>query len=198
MRLGLCLLAAVVAVVIAAPDRSVQADRGVALDIGRIDVDEKLSRGGSYNLPSIGVRNPGTETTRYQMGVTYIDDQDGRRAPEGWFAFEPAEVTLAPGESAPVSVKLDIPAGARPDDYEALIQAAIAPEGEGTTVGAAAAARLRFTVKPSNILQAWQLRAETWAGDNQPWTTLLPLTAVVVVLAWWLRRRFTISIGRRD
>jgi hypothetical protein len=175
-----------------------RAQQGVAVDIGRIDVDEKLSRGGSYNLPSIGVRNPGTETTRYQMGVTYIDDQDGRRAPEGWFAFEPAEVTLAPGESAPVSVKLDIPAGARPDDYEALIQAAIAPEGEGTTVGAAAAARLRFTVKPSNILQAWQLRAETWAGDNQPWTTLLPLTGVVVVLAWWLRRRFTISIGRRD
>jgi hypothetical protein len=106
-------------------------------------------------------------------------------------------VTLDAGQTAPVSVTLDIPPGARPDDYEALIQAEMAPEGEGATVGAAAAARLKFTVKPSNLLQAWQLEAETWFSDNRPWTILVPIVAAVAAAAWWLRRRFTINIGRR-
>ncbi|MGH2610295.1 MAG: hypothetical protein ACRDHF_14530, partial [Tepidiformaceae bacterium] len=77
------------------------------------------------------------------------------------------------------------------------IQAAIEAEGEGTTVGAAAAARLTFTVKPSNILQAWQLEAETWFNGNRPWTILGPLAGALLGAAWWLRRRFTVSIGRR-
>ncbi|MEX0783266.1 MAG: hypothetical protein WD557_11490 [Dehalococcoidia bacterium] len=189
----------ILAVVIAAVGRGeASADVGVALDVGKIEIEQKLSRGGDYRLPMIGVRNPGSETTTYRMGVNYSGEQTVRRAPEAWFSFDPAEVTLAPGETAPVSVTLDIPAGARPDDYEALIQAEIAPVGEGTTVGAAAAARLKFTVKPSNILQAWQLETETWFGDNQPWTIVVPAVAALVALAWWMRRRFTISIGRRD
>jgi hypothetical protein len=197
MRLGLTPLLGILLLVATWPD-VVRGDRGVAVDIGRIDVEERLSRGGTYQLPSIGVRNPGTETTDYRMGVSYVQDQDGRRAPEAWFSFDPQEVTLAPGETTPVSVTLDIPAGARPDDYEALLQAEIVPEGEGTTVGAAAAATLKFTVKPSNILQAWQLEAETWFGEKQPWTTVVPLGAAFLAVAWWLRRRFTVSIGRRD
>jgi hypothetical protein len=56
----------------------------VAVDIGRIDVEQKLSRGGTYQLPTIGVRNPGTETTRYVMGISHIQDQSGRRAPADW------------------------------------------------------------------------------------------------------------------
>lgn len=193
MRLALCLIVACAVL----PVSLVLADRGVAVDVGRIDVQQKLSRGGDYRLPNIGVRNPGTETTTYRMGVSHVEGQSGRKAPEAWFSFDPEQLTLAPGEAAPVSVKLEIPAGAPPDDYEALLKAEIAPEGEGTTVGAAAAARLKFTVKPSNILQAWQLEAEDWFKDHQPWTVLLPLLAIAILLMWWLRRRFTFSVGRR-
>lgn len=194
MKTALCLVLA--AIVFLLPS-SARGDGGVAIDIGRVDVSEKLSRGGEYHLPSIGVRNPGTQVTTYRMGVTYIQDQAGRKAPASWFSFDPEEFTLAPGEARPVSVTLDIPAGARPDDYEALLKAEIAPEGEGTTIGAAAAARLKFTVKPSNILQAWQLEAETWFKDNQPWTVVLPLAALALGALWWMRRRFTFSVGRR-
>jgi hypothetical protein len=175
----------------------VRAERGVALDVGRIEVDRDLSRGGSYKLPPIGVHNPGTETADYRIGVTYIDDQRGERPPVDWFSFDPSEVTLAPGEAAPVTVTLNIPAGANPDDYEALIQAAVAPEGEGTTVGVAAAARLEFTVKPSNMLEAWQLEAEGWIEDNRPWLILAGFGATVLGTAIWVRRKFTVSIGRR-
>ena len=40
-----------------------------------------------------------------------------------------------------VRIELDVPPGARPDDYEALIVASIVAEGEGTSLGGAAAAR---------------------------------------------------------
>ena len=39
------------------------ADRGVSVDLGRIDIDQKLEPGGSYTLPTMGVRNPGSELT---------------------------------------------------------------------------------------------------------------------------------------
>jgi hypothetical protein len=173
------------------------ADQGVAVDIGAIDVTQKLSRGGTYELPAIGVRNPGTETTTYEMGVSHVEGQDGRPVPEEWVEFEPEKLTLEPGQTAPVSVTLDIPSGARPDDYEALLTAQVAAEGEGTTIGAAAATRLQFEVKPSNLLQAWQLEAQTWFKDHQPWTTLAPLVAILALAVWLFRRKFTVSLGRR-
>lgn len=173
------------------------ADKGVAVDLGIIYVQERLSRGGTYELPVIGVRNPGTETTTYEMGVSHVQGQDGRPVPEGWLDFEPDKLTLDPGQTAPVSVTLDIPSGARPDDYEALLTAQVAPEGEGTTIGAAAATRLQFEVKPSNLLQAWQLEAQTWFKDHQPWTTLAPLVAMLALVLWLFRRKFTVSLGRR-
>jgi hypothetical protein len=192
-------IAAIVLVTVAlgATPLAVQADRGVAMDVGAIDVDDRLSRGGEYRLPDLGVRNPGTERTTYAMGVGHVVDQSGREAPPAWFGFEPAELTLDPGEAAPVSVTLDIPSGARPDDYEALLRAEIVTGNEGTTVGAAAATRITFTVKPSNLLQAWQLEAEDWFRDNQPWATIVPLAAVLAAVLWFLRRRFTFSVQRR-
>ena len=38
------------------PIAGVRADVGVAIDIGRMSIDQKLSKGGSYQLPTIGVR----------------------------------------------------------------------------------------------------------------------------------------------
>src|SRR5215211_6330170 len=51
------------------------ADIGVAMDVGKVAIDQKLEKGGSYQLPSIGVRNPGSETATYRMGVSYLQDQ---------------------------------------------------------------------------------------------------------------------------
>ena len=90
-----------------------------------------------------------------------------------------------------------VPTGARPDDYEALIQAEIATEDEGTTVGAAAAARVSFTVKPSNLLQAWQLETQDFLREKSPWSYLVPGALGLGLVGWWLRKRFTINVGRR-
>jgi hypothetical protein len=168
----------------------VRADVGVAIDIGRIAVDQKLSKGGSYQLPSIGVRNPGSETATYRMGVSYLQDQAEREPPSGWFTFSPATFELEPGATVPVQITLEIPTDAEPDDYAALIQAQIAPSGEGAQVGAAAASQLTFTVEPSTILEAWLLRGRRLMEAWSPWSYLLPIAAISTVAAGWLRHRY--------
>ena len=173
------------------------ADEGVALDVGSIKVEQRLSRGGTYNLPPIGVRNPGDEMTSYRMGIDFVEDQDGRRPKASWFSFEPEEFTLEPGQTTRVRIELKVPPGARPADYEALVVASIVTEGEGTALGGAAAARLDFEVKASNWLEALWLWLRYWFSDNAPWSYLIVggVAAAGVFVA--LRRRFAFRIERR-
>ena len=92
------------------------ASTGVSIDVGKIEISEQLSPGGEYHLPTFGVRNPGTETASYEIVVSYLDEPT-LRPPAGWFRFDPATLTLAAGESRPVSIVLDVPPGAEPGDY---------------------------------------------------------------------------------
>lgn len=173
------------------------ADKGVSVDLGVIDVSQKLSRGGRYSLPTIGVRNPGSEASRYMMGISYLEAQSDKRPPADWFDFEPEEFRLGPGETQPVAITLRVPTDARPDSYAALLSAQILPEGKGAQVGAAAGARLQFTVKPSNVLQAWQLKAETFLRDYSPWSYIAPAAVALLAASVWLTRRFSFRLERR-
>ncbi|MBA4181155.1 MAG: hypothetical protein C0506_11250 [Anaerolinea sp.] len=173
------------------------ADAGVAIDLGAIDINQKLSRGGTYQLPTMGVRNPGSEPSDYVMTVGSFQDQRERQPPQAWFAFSPSSFSLGPGETQPVRIELNIPTGARPDDYRALLEARLAVAGEGAAVGAGAGARVSFTVKPSNVLQAWQLQAQTWMADRGPWSYLIPFLMVFALVAWFLMRRFELRVARR-
>jgi len=170
------------------------ATTGVSVDLGRVDITEQLSPGGSYNLPTIGVRNPGTERTSYTMVANPITDPTHKAPPAGWFHFDPASVTLDPPATAPVHIRLIVPTDATPGDYIALVGAEIQTPGGGATVGAAAAARTTFTVAPSNALEA----ALVWLG--QTFTDLLPWSAVVTSLVvlggalWLVRRRFSFGL----
>lgn len=194
--LGWAVVAAGVILMLAAPGAAL-ADKGVAIDLGAVDITQKLSRGGTYQLPVMGVRNPGTEQSDYVMTIGYFQDQKERQPAPAWFTFAPASFSLAPGETQAVRVELNIPTGARPDDYRALLEARLGAVGEGATVGAGAGARVSFTVKPSNLFQAWQLKAQTWMSDNGPWSYLVPLLAAFALAAWWLMRRFEFRVARR-
>lgn len=193
------LLAATVASVllICAGGERAGADQGVAVDLGRIAIDKKLSKGGTYQLPIMGVTNPGDERTRYQMGVSYFEGQTEERPPLEWFTFSPAEFELEPGRTQPVTTSLRIPSGAEPADYLGLLQASIASDREGARVGAAAGARLSFTVKPSSLLEAWTLRLRDRLDDWMPWTYVVPALAALALAAWWLGRRFRFTVSRK-
>jgi hypothetical protein len=176
------------------------ATSGVSIDLGRIDITEQLSPGGSYNLPTFGVRNPGTERTSYTIVANPVLDPARKAPPAAWFRFDPATVTLDPGATQPVHVRLVVPTDAAPGDYIVLVGAQIASQGSGATVGAAAAARTTFTVAPANAIDA----ALTWLGqtfsDLLPWSAIVPGVAVVLLAVWLLRRRFSfgLTVQRRE
>jgi hypothetical protein len=165
--------------------------QGVAIDLGRIDVDDELDPGSSYQLPTVRVRNPGTIASGYRMAIQPIADT---LAPdEGWFVFTPASFELDPEARQPVEVTLRLPADAEAGTYEALVSAQVAPAGEGARVGAAAATRLTFQV------------AATPPPREPPPVALGPaagwLLGLLVLLALWLlvrlARRYNVRIERR-
>jgi hypothetical protein len=193
-RAGSSVIALGVALLVGAAP--VAAGRAVSIDVGSIAVREQLVPGGEYRLPTFGVRNPGTESTAYVLTVSYVDGQEGLRPPAEWFTFEPATLTLGVGESRAVETKLRIPADAEPGDYAALIGPQIAPDGSGPRVGAAAAARLTFTIQPSSALDAWLRMIWRFLLEN-PWVWIVALVVLAAVVLWFLRRRFRFSIQRR-
>jgi hypothetical protein len=194
--LSTVLLVSIAAAIVARPVTA-QSGIGVALDTGRVDVTQRLSKGGTYQLPVVGVRNPGSEAATYTMGTSFLEGQSGRRVPEGWFSFSPQRFTIAPGSTQPVRVTLDIPTRARPDTYAALLHAQVAPSGEGAQIGAAAAAPVTFAVRPSTLPEAWLLRGRSLLADHAPWWYVLPSLALAALALRWLTRRFRFRLERR-
>ena len=176
---------------------SAGADRGVAIDLGSIAIERDLAKGGRYTLPTIGVRNPGDEVTRYHMSVTYFQSQTERRPDAGWLEFSPADFELMPDQTQPVNIELQIPPGARPGDYAALLQARIVQDGDGVELGAAAGTRLSFTVEPSSFLEAWLLWLGEFLEDYWPLIVLVVGGVASAALYRWARRRFTFKVERR-
>jgi hypothetical protein len=185
----------VLAVLAVAPAAS--ADRGVALDLGRLDVAQTLTPGGGYRLPPVGVRNPGDEVTSYRIVVSHVQGQQGRPIPPAWFRFEPRNVTLKPGKTQKVQARLSLPTGADPGDYEGLLAAQIVTKGKGAQVGAAAAAKVTFSVESATLLGAWWYRASTFFSGHEPWSWLLPALVTMALAAAQARARFSFRVERR-
>jgi len=173
------------------------ADIGVALNVGRIDVNERLLPGGAYELPTMRVRNPGTVKTSYRMVVSSLPGEDRLAPDREWLSFSPAEIKLKPGQSAPVRVRMRLPSGAEPGDYEGLIAAQIVSKGKGPQVGAAAAARLTFTVGSSGWLDSLWRRLKRFFSENAPQSWALPLAGGLVFGGWQFRRRYGITVTRK-
>lgn len=190
------LLGAFVVTVAAAP--AVAASTGVAIDLGRITIQQNLTPGGSYRLPTMGVRNPGTETTSYELKASPLEIDGREPSPASWFSFSPARLTLKPNGTRAVKVRIDLPTGADPGDYVALVGPQIVTKGSGAQVGAAAASRVTFTVEPATTLHAWWLKAKTLFRNHAPWSWLLPLLIAVAAAVSQTRSRFSFRVERRQ
>ena len=71
------------------------AQAGVEVDLGAVAVDDALRAGQRYVLPQIGVRNPGSEATSYEMMVMPLEGT--LNPPADWVDFEPRRFDLEPG-----------------------------------------------------------------------------------------------------
>lgn len=174
-----------------------RAERGVALDLGRVGITDRLAPGGRYRLPAFGVRNPGDETARYRMAVSAMTDQERKKPPSEWFRFEPSAFSLGPGGARAVTAHINLPAGADPGDYEALVGPQLVSKGRGAQIGAGAAARVSFTVEPATMLEAYWLELQRFLVANAPLTWLLPSGLALLATGWLFRRRFTLTVARK-
>ncbi len=197
VRLNAVALGLALVVALLATGSGARADIGVGVNLGRIEIDDDLSPGGRYRLPTLGVINTGDEPGDYEVVISYLADQEERRPPEDWFEFKPQRFFLEAGETQAVTIRITLPTGARPDDYFALIEAHPVSTEEGVTIGVAAATKLTFTVKPSNLFSAWLLRIRHFFEDNSPYSIVLPPTLAGLLLIYFLSRRFRLRIERR-
>lgn len=176
------------------PDR-----QGVAIDLGSVSVDDLLAPGGSYLLPAVRVRNPGTVETSYEMALR--PGGEGLEPGAAWGRFSPATFTLASGDEQLVTVELVLPVGAPHGTYTGLIAAQIMTVDSGTgvsgaRVGAAAATRLEFRVVASSWLAGLMTALRRWLAETSPWSGVAAGTALAAFALWMLSRRFHLRLER--
>lgn len=170
---------------------------GVGVGLGKVQIDEPLSPGGIYKLPSLPVLNTGDEAGDYEVAVTYQHEQEQLRPVEAWFSFSPKTFYLEPGGSQKVDISLNLPVKAKPGDYFGYLEAHPTAKKEGVTIGVAAATKLYFTVKPSGVLGAAIARVTSWFEQNAPYSywALAGLIALAIILVF--RRFFALQFGIR-
>ena len=186
---------AIFALLFAVSVSSVFAKIGVGVGLGKIQIDEPLSPGGIYKLPSLPVLNTGDEAGDYEVAVTYQHEQEQLRPEEAWFSFSPETFYLEAGGSQKVDISLSLPVRAKPGDYFAYLEAHPTAKKEGVTIGVAAATKLYFTVEPSGILGAAIARVTSWFENNAPYSywVLAGLLMLMVILVF--RRFFSLRVA---
>ncbi len=171
-----------------------EADPGVGVNLGRIEVNDRLAPGGSYNLPVLGVLNTGGDPGDYEVVITYLGDQSQKRPPPGWFSFQPQRFYLEAKQAESVNIRLTLPTGADPGDYFAFIEAHPVNESQGVRISIAAATKLSFTVKPSNWFEAQRVQLNRYIDENEPWSYVIPGAALGALLLVTLRRFFRVRL----
>jgi hypothetical protein len=191
--MGILILTCIQAVVITAKDAS--ADRGVGITLSRVEIDDQLERGASYELPTLGVLNSGDEAGEYEVGITYDEGQTEIRPKADWFHFEPQRFHLTAGQVQNVRISLVLPRGAEPGDYYAFIEARPISRGEGATIDVAAATHLSFTIKPSGWFEAMMTQINRFLDRYEPWSSILPAAALIALVLPVLRHYVHVNVS---
>jgi hypothetical protein len=174
-----------------------KADGGVAVDLSEIAVEDHLDPGRRYELPRITVRNPGDEPSSYRMSAGGVGD-DGLLDPvDEWFSFEPNIFELDAHATQAVVISLRLPEDVPPGDYSGLLRAELLPEGEGSLVGVAAGARISFVVTEPGDLGAFLRWLVSIFTALMPWSYIVPLVLLAVLVSALVQRRFRIRIEAR-
>lgn len=171
---------------------------GVGIGTGKIYVNEPLKAGLIYTLPAISIINTGDEPSEYGVGVQFRENQPELRPKKEWFTFTPEKFYLEPGQTQAVQVKLTLPVkGVEPGDYFLFLQGYPEKKADAgkTSIGVAAAAKLYFTVTPSNFFIGIYYRATSLLKIYSPWSYVGLGAVVFFLLMVIIRRFFSFNIG---
>jgi len=145
------------------------ADIGTGVGANPIQLPNPVDAGHVYTMPQLYVVNTGTQAATYSVKVQALAQTGGQTVPAAWIEFGKNDFQLQPKESTVVPIKLDLPNGAPSGSYSSdLLVGTVTPgqQAGGATVGAAAAAKLSFSVaKPGpHIPWPWPWWAYLAAG----------------------------------
>ncbi|KKS76991.1 MAG: hypothetical protein UV64_C0032G0003 [Parcubacteria group bacterium GW2011_GWC1_43_11b] len=172
---------------------------GVGVGTGKIQVDKPLKAGGIYSLPALPVLNTGDEYSEYGVSVEYHEGVSQIRPQREWFRFEPQSFSLDPGQVQLVKVTITLPAKIQPGDYFAYLEGhPIKKSVSGqTSIGVAAAAKLYFTIAPSNIIQGIYYRFISLYDRYHPWDTIILTVIFIAIASRFIGKRFKFKVARR-
>jgi P pilus assembly chaperone PapD len=188
---------ALVLALFAGSPAAADAQLGVGISHAEIVLQEKVEKGGRYQLPAVTVSNTGSVPSRYQVVVSFIQGQEQMRPDPSWFRFEPQAFELEPGQRQAVAIFLNVGASAEPGEYFALVEAHPIQDDAGVAVGVAAATKLSFEVEPSSVFELWRLRIAHFFEDNSPFSLVLPPLLAALALVYLASRRFRLRVERR-
>jgi hypothetical protein len=174
---------------------------GVGVGIGKIEVDQQLRPGQTYNLPDLPVINTGDEPSSYQVSAEYRENVQELRPDKNWINFYPDTISLEPNSVKMVKVTLDLPIDAKPGDYFVFLQAQPIKSdvaGGVSTVNIAAAAKLYFTIVPANIFMGVYYKLESLWDKFYPWDLVVVLLIIFIVLVYIFRKKFNIQISLKQ
>ncbi|MBA4370176.1 MAG: hypothetical protein C0418_01170 [Coriobacteriaceae bacterium] len=158
---------------------------GVGSNIGRIELTEKLSPGGAYELPAVAISNTGDEQAYYTFMM--VPTQGATRSPDpAWFTFEPRTFALQPGKVETVRIHLALPRNVEAGRYEAILGAKPSRSAKGALVNIGAGARLTMEIDRGNVFTYVWGRGLALMARYSPWSyfavlALLAMVAAVVV-----------------
>lgn len=173
---------------------------GVGVGTGKIQVDQILKPGLIYTIPSLTVVNTGDEPGEYTVSIDYNGGQTELKPDKEWFSFEPLVFHLEPSVSKVIKIKLTLPIKITPGDYFAYVQGQPVQKTSttgGTSIGVAAAAKLYFTVAPSNIFQGIYYRFISVYSRFHPWDTVVLSVIFVAVIIRFLSKKFKFQIAKK-
>jgi hypothetical protein len=143
------------------------------------------------------VLNTGDEPGTYTLEVTYLQGQPELRPRGEWVSFSPASFKLEPKQSQSVAITLHLPLDAEPGDYFCFLEAHPVMEGGGFRIGVAAATKLYFSVKPSNIVAAIVHRFSSGLARTAPASYIIIIAALAIAAVLVLRKHISIEVKRK-
>jgi hypothetical protein len=172
---------------------------GVGIGTGKIQIAAPLKPGGIYELPSIVVLNTGDEPAHYEVTVQYQKDALQMWPDREWFRFSPQTFELEPGKVQVVQTSVRLPTKVQAGDYFGYLEAhPVKKDVPGqASIGIAAAAKLYFSIAPSNVFQAVYWRLASMYSAHYPLDMIIPVLVIAALLFRILGKRFHIQIARR-
>ncbi len=170
---------AVLAGALVAVPQAAQASVGVGIQACAVRLSGAAHPGQSVALPSVSVVNAGTKPESIRVGVQRDPRGGGLPVPPSWVQPGVPSVQLAPHHAIRITLRLTVPAGAKPGAYlgEVVATASGNLSVGHAHLGAAAATLLEFRVTPDPAPGFW------WSVFTQTlWALLIVILLAAVVL----------------